>query len=94
MSDNTQLPSQSGGDTIRTISRSTSTQDGTTGVITTTEVKTQAVEILTGASVSGASPESVSETNPLYVADTSVRRLLEQLLEAIERNTEAIERLE
>ncbi len=88
MSDNTELPTASGGDIIRTVSHSTSTQD-VDGVITTVEVKTQAVAILTGADAL-----EVSEQNPLYTADTSVRRLLEQILEAIERNTEAIERLE
>ena len=89
MSDNTTISTGTGGDVIRTISRSTSTQDPNTGVITTVEVKTQAIEILTGAE-----NLAVSEVNPLQVADTNVRRLLEQILDAIERNTEAIERLE
>ena len=94
MSDNTTLSNGTGGDTIRTISRVTSTQDPDTGVITDTTVKTQAIEILTGASVNGASPESVSEANPLYVADASVRRLLEDILDALERGNEILERME
>ena len=94
MSDNTTTNSGTGGDTIRTIERITSTQDPDTGAVTNTAVKTQAIELLTGASINGASPEPVSEANPLYVADTSVRRLLEDILDALERGNEILERLE
>lgn len=89
MSDNTELGTGSGGDVIRTISHTTSTQDTSTGVITDTEVKTQAIAIVTGAEQS-----EVSETNPLYVEDAKVRRLLETISEQLDQLIAAVESLQ
>jgi hypothetical protein len=76
MSDNTQLSVQSGGDTIRTDELISET----TGLAT---AKAQCVKIMLGQD--GVDGGLVTPTNPLPVADMSVKKQLDTIIEQLDR---------